>query len=210
MKSWSENVEKLEWKDYYDFYPKMIMTHNEMLGRNILGSMLIDKIDKFWISRPKDFEGIDDLWDHYISTPLWMNCPYIDVDTIMDWVYKNSVWECCWENYTGNRQEEVEREYLKETPDGDLCSEDFYEFQDQFFEEVNSVWYLTWINEFFEEVMSEVGMTLERVWRDEIRFTGSFYLEEYNGDYECLSWGDYIVETTRVGNRIRKLELLGI
>ena len=210
-----ENQKTIDLKDQWEIMDEDNNSHEEKLGMSIFTSLLIEKMNRFWKDKEDDFEGIDDPWDHYISTPLWKLCEWVDRNAIEDWLMDNEVWITLWENYVDSRKGECETSFLEENPDGELGSEEYYEYEDGYFDEVNSVWHSTWIDEFFREVVEELGLTFERVWRDSIRKTSSFYKEDMNEDYgwrECITttWDDYLIETNLVEMRERKLMELGL
>jgi len=211
-----ENQGTIDIKDQYDI--ELEGTPDEKVGMAILTSLLIEKLDRFWkVDKEDDFEGIDEPWDHYVSTPLWKLCEWVDKNAIEDWMERNFVYETLYENYCETRREDWEKSFLEENPDGDLCGEDFYAYMDECMDEVNYVWWNSWIDEFFSMAIEELGLTFE--WRgrkDSIRKTFSFSKGDLSeGDLywrESINstWDDYLIETNLVGFRNRRLEELGL
>ncbi|CAB5208406.1 hypothetical protein UFOVP182_39 [uncultured Caudovirales phage] len=112
----------------------------------------------------------DELWNHYATLPDYEYFRYLDADYINGWIDENDIFGIYYETTLEKYREECQASFIKEggeeTDSETLLSEttsseEYYEYEEQYFDCVNNCWYLRFIDEILYNTIEELDFFFE-------------------------------------------------
>lgn len=109
--------------------------------KDYITRLLIGKLDG-WKTRYDKLtyeDKVEELYDPYWDTYIRKHNHYevseiVDLDTIQEWVSNNDLWSEVYEITRDNEYDTLVEYFLRDTPGGDIDSEEFYEYEEGYYE----------------------------------------------------------------------------